>query len=768
MAPRRLTSTGAFIGTPLYAAPEASGGRPDHRSDIYSLGATLYHMLAGRPPFEGEPLEVLRQHRETPVPFEPLAGLPADVRDALARCMEKDPAERYQSASDLAGVFEHLAAAASERGYEALDLEPTVAVTGTEAPPADAGAVTITVSPGQLRPTFVPGASKNRYDLEFRNSGDRPIEFSLAASNDTDTLEFQLPARVTIPSEETATVTLEIRPRRRRWRGGTRSHSFSVSASASGGGPPIIVSGEFEDRPERWAPVAGGALFSLAALALLMTIGNENSVLNRIRPTTTVPSESAALPLTLAQYFQQIEELNQTFEIAIGEAVDEFDATIAEALRQSRSGEAIDAAYALLAQSIDAFNQWIEVAEGIEPPPATAEPHLEMIASTEAWRGVIETIAEQEIGAISTFPSALSSPQFVSAAQRVSDACEALREIAVGGGIALDLNCAAARQAFSGTVNRIRAITTAAAESAAGQPESVSILLGVLNEESGLSHPTGGDGLTEPSERAGRSCRELRTNGSLVRYAYFEVTQPPTTPPLEVTVEYFDEGNFLFWVEYDGPSADEFASSTLASLEGTETWRTHTFDLPDANFGKADYVFTEYGIVMDFRVAATEAEPALCVRQVTVRRQGPLLRVRFTTTSDVFEARPVDVADLVRITVIEPAEPPQGWIATKEHVRINQSVANASAGRAIELVIHMRLALEALTTGVGFDVQHGGIGSARVQFFAVTDDSAQLIKTVMLQAATQEGVPDPPRRIGVTAAELQAAFPAFTSALRGP
>ncbi len=63
-----LTLTGAFLGTPDYAAPEQFEGQADERTDIYALGVTLFAMLAGRPPFEGTPLELMRQHRESTFP----------------------------------------------------------------------------------------------------------------------------------------------------------------------------------------------------------------------------------------------------------------------------------------------------------------------------------------------------------------------------------------------------------------------------------------------------------------------------------------------------------------------------------------------------------------------------------------------------------------------------------------------------------------------------------------------------------------------------
>ncbi len=105
------TVAGSFIGTPDYAAPEQTSGDADHRSDIYSLGATLYTMIAGHPPFRGAShWDVIRQHQYNPVPMGPLADLPDSIQNPIRRCMEKDPRDRYQSASELAGAFERAAA----------------------------------------------------------------------------------------------------------------------------------------------------------------------------------------------------------------------------------------------------------------------------------------------------------------------------------------------------------------------------------------------------------------------------------------------------------------------------------------------------------------------------------------------------------------------------------------------------------------------------------------------------------------------------------
>ena len=103
---RKETTGRDAMGTPLYIAPEQI--RSDHiidaRADIYSLGATLYHALAGRPPFRGSNVkEVLRKHiTEAPVPLKELW---LDIRDALSdivcKAMEKKPEDRFQSVEAL-------------------------------------------------------------------------------------------------------------------------------------------------------------------------------------------------------------------------------------------------------------------------------------------------------------------------------------------------------------------------------------------------------------------------------------------------------------------------------------------------------------------------------------------------------------------------------------------------------------------------------------------------------------------------------------------
>ncbi len=103
-----LTLTGDFAGTPYYVSPEqvsARGGTPDGRTDLYSLGVSLYELLTLRRPFDGESASlVFRQieSREPDLLRRANPSVPRDLQTICLTALEKDPARRYQSAADMA------------------------------------------------------------------------------------------------------------------------------------------------------------------------------------------------------------------------------------------------------------------------------------------------------------------------------------------------------------------------------------------------------------------------------------------------------------------------------------------------------------------------------------------------------------------------------------------------------------------------------------------------------------------------------------------
>ncbi len=107
-----LTQTFAVLGTPFYMAPEQaiSSHMVTASADVYSLGAILYHVLTGHPPFTGDtPMEVLRRAENQPAPRPRLRNrrIPPDLETICLKCLEKDPKRRYSSALALAEDLEH-------------------------------------------------------------------------------------------------------------------------------------------------------------------------------------------------------------------------------------------------------------------------------------------------------------------------------------------------------------------------------------------------------------------------------------------------------------------------------------------------------------------------------------------------------------------------------------------------------------------------------------------------------------------------------------
>ena len=144
----RLTATGMAIGTPAYMSPEQSAGDRaiDGRSDLYSLGVVGYQMLCGQPPFTANntPSMLVKHLSERPIPVdERWPDLPQDLARAVMMCLEKDPADRFPSASAFA-------LALSGAGM------PTLATRASTIPERS-------VAPTRLGPREMPDTFRDRY-----------------------------------------------------------------------------------------------------------------------------------------------------------------------------------------------------------------------------------------------------------------------------------------------------------------------------------------------------------------------------------------------------------------------------------------------------------------------------------------------------------------------------------------------------------------------------------------------------------------------------
>jgi len=106
-----LTQTGLVIGTPHYMSPEQALGDPNlgARSDLYSLGCVLFQMVTGIPPFDGESSQqIVGKHIADPPPAasEVNPQVPRELSDVILRCLEKQPADRFQSAAEVIAALE--------------------------------------------------------------------------------------------------------------------------------------------------------------------------------------------------------------------------------------------------------------------------------------------------------------------------------------------------------------------------------------------------------------------------------------------------------------------------------------------------------------------------------------------------------------------------------------------------------------------------------------------------------------------------------------
>ncbi|MBN1210644.1 MAG: TonB family protein [Myxococcaceae bacterium] len=133
-----ITQSGTFLGSPQFMAPEQARNVADARSDIYSLGVVMYQMLQGRPPFVArDHLELIFAHcKEPPPPFNslrPHIPVPWEIETAVMRCLEKDPARRFQSMDEMLEAMRSANMAAG--GHSGIFKRPGGGTTGPHPSP---------------------------------------------------------------------------------------------------------------------------------------------------------------------------------------------------------------------------------------------------------------------------------------------------------------------------------------------------------------------------------------------------------------------------------------------------------------------------------------------------------------------------------------------------------------------------------------------------------------------------------------------------------
>src|ERR1700730_2112896 len=178
-----ISTPGAFAGTPEFASPEQFAGiQVDIRSDLYSLGVTLWEMVTGRAPFQGSPAELMYQHQHASLPLDRLKRVSQPVVLLLEVLLEKDPGRRFQNPAEVLKAMPTITGAMDAgRRITRKSLQgmpPAASPVVTRKPTARLGQfVSFILGRAKVSPSNTQGESQVR---ESRSPGSLPKKISVA------------------------------------------------------------------------------------------------------------------------------------------------------------------------------------------------------------------------------------------------------------------------------------------------------------------------------------------------------------------------------------------------------------------------------------------------------------------------------------------------------------------------------------------------------------------------------------------------------------
>ena len=298
------------IGSPLYMAPEQILGRAvDCRTDIYSLGLTLYQLLSGRPPFNprGKAEFVLLNAHVNDLPEPPTvycADIPQPLVDAVMRALAKNPEARFQSADEFLRALPDVSAPAAPAAPAASAVDADAAANAPARPAGPTGTVALSPSaiPGRVGPTgtmAIEYAPARRIDPANVIDPANPFDpaGAIDPANPIDPADAIDPASSIDINFSAGTVWQQLHP---------PAPSASAPAAAATAPAPVRAPPSLMQRVRRGAPVVLAALLLVMALGTLARHTQPDGF--AARPVTPPPSQapepvpaaSAATPATPA------------------------------------------------------------------------------------------------------------------------------------------------------------------------------------------------------------------------------------------------------------------------------------------------------------------------------------------------------------------------------------------------------------------------------------------------------------------------------------